>query len=226
MSEDKEKPAADAQPGAEPSGPQNRYRRRLLAGLAIGGAGLVGGVAGGSAAARTSSVGGTGERLVLDCACLGDTWRMTTFPDGPDEGDLRGSTFYVEGILYPEGHIGDGDGFVPDRNGAVGLWTCRGNFLVHPGRPEPHVMSNQEYILGLIDADNLFPPDMITTVGLEGTDQNFVRTHRAITGGTGNYRGATGECSEYFTGTNSTVFFDDPTANAPNIRFEFDLTLA
>lgn len=150
---------------------------------------------------------------------------MTTFPAAPDEGDLRGSTFYVEGILYPGGHIGDGDGFVPGPEGAVGRWFCRGNFLVHPGRPEPRIMSSQEYVLGLIDADNLFPPDMITTVGLEGAEEYFVNMHRAITGGTGNYRSATGECSQHFTGVNSTVFFDDPESNAPNIRFEFDLTL-
>ena len=131
----------------------------------------------------------------------------------------------MEGLLYPGGTIPDGNGFVPTPDGAIGHWFCRGTFQVHPGRPEPHVMTNQEYVFGLIDAEHLFPPDMLTTVGLEGTEENFVAMHRAVTGGTGKYRGARGECTQVHIGANSTVWADDPTGNAPNNRFDFDLDL-
>jgi hypothetical protein len=209
----------------EPPGPEPG-RRHLLTGLTVGTVGLVGGLVGGAGAATVlDSTGDRGETVVLDCACLGDTWRMTLFEGAGESGDLRGSPFSVEGILYPGGHLPEGDGFVPTLDEAIGHWFCRGHMILHPGRPLPHLMSNQEYVVGLIDADRLFPPDMLTTVGLEGTEENFERMHRAITGGTGLYRGARGECSQYFIGANSTVFADDPTVTAPNIRFEFDLSV-
>lgn len=217
----------ETEPGDTPH--EDRHdpgRRRLITGIALGGAGLVGGLVGGAtAAATTSSKGDSSRTLAIDVACLGDTWRMMIFENEEDPGDLRGSTFNVEGLIFPAGTIPDGNGFVPLRQEAIGHWFCRGSFLLHGGRPEPHVNTNQEYVFGLIDHDHLFHPDMICTTGLEGSNENFVRMPRAITGGTGNYRSARGECTQYFVGENSTVFADDPTVNAPNIRFEFDLDL-
>jgi hypothetical protein len=210
-----------ASPTNEDSG---RSRRRLLTGLALGGAGVAGGLVGGTTAVAASE-STSNERFSVDCACLGDSWRATLFADAPDEGDLRGSTFFVEGLLYPGGHIPDGDGFVPTTDGAIGHWFCRGHLIMNPGRGEPHIMSNQEYVFGLLGADNLFPSDMITSVGLEGANEDFVRMHRSVTGGTGKYRAAMGECVEYTVGVNSTVMADDPSSNAFNIRFEFDLSM-
>lgn len=201
-------------------------RRRMLYGLAIGGAGIAGAVVGGTATAAATSGGDANSSLTLDCACLGDTWRMNVFPNETDPGDLRGSTFNVEGLLYPGGTIPDGHGYVATADDAIGHWFCRGDFVLHAGRPEPHLMSNQEYVFGLIEPGQTFRPDMLCTVGLEGSNEDFVEMYRAVTGGAGQYRSARGECTQELIGTNSTLMAGDPSGTAaPNIRFVFDLDL-
>ena len=48
---------------------------------------------------------------------------------------------------------------------------------------------------------------------------------RAVTGGTGQYLGATGEVRQTNKGFNTTVFADGSGDNAPNFGFELDLLL-
>ena len=171
------------------------------------------------------------EQVVYEVACIGDTFRSIDIqalgiyksPHALDAGDLRGSPFWVEGIIYPEGTIA-GDGFVPTLDGAIGHWFCRGHFVVHPGRALPHIMSHHEYMFGLSDPENPFPPDMISSVGFEGTGTGELRSMRAVNGGTGRFMGATGQVAQTHMGPNGTVLFgfDFP---ADNFRFEFDLRL-
>ncbi len=149
------------------------------------------------------------HRLVLDVAL--DT-RTFTFDRGvkpfeaipPDI--LRGDTFIVNGKIYPGGTIPAGQGvFGPDEPGAIGDWLCRGVFLVGfteiaAGAPI-HVDTTQLFLL----AQN----SSLVTEGLEGV----VTTRRAVTGGTGRFRGVVGQVRQELLGTNVTGLF--------NIRLTF-----
>lgn len=193
----------------------NGGRRRLLAGVALGGAAVVGGVAG-----VTVARGGGWQRraMTMDVACLGHTWRqsMADNPSAPD--DFR-MPFLVEGSIYPEGTVGDG--FVPTNDGIIGRWFCQGWLLVHADRPEPHVSSRQVYVFGPITEDEQFPVDTMASVGLEGTSTDQTAT-RVLVGGTGRYLGATGQVLEVINGANTTVLDDGTGDLAPNFTFEFD----
>lgn len=195
-------------------------RRRLVTGLALGGAAVVGGVVGGVAApALAGGVRFERQTLSFDVACNGSTWR-DVFPANPEnESDFR-SAFNVEGFIYPLGTI-PGDGFIPTSNGAIGTWMCRGWVMIDGNRPEPHANSIHEYVLGGISDELLFPPDNLTSSGLEGTVTEQVGV-RAVTGGTGRYMGALGQVTQTNNGFNTTVFHGTPDA-APNFIFEFDL---
>ncbi len=198
-------------------------RRRLLTGLTVGGVALAGGVVGGmSTAAATSSQRVAFERatLRLDVACLGDTWRDVTTRDPADDADFR-MPFAVEGLMYPQGTIA-GDGFVPTPDGAVGHWFCRGWLILDGSRPEPHASTIQSYVFGSIAEDQLFPPDGLTSAGLEGTSGEQPTT-RSITGGTGRYMAAMGQVVQTNNGVNTTVLRDGTDMPAPNFVFAFDL---
>lgn len=165
---------------------------------------------------------GRGSRLVVDVACLGNTLALD-FAGALDAagGDLRGTSFYVEGALYPAGTIPMGAGFDPAgaMMAMMGHWLCRGWFMLHPGRLEPTVITTQEYLLQVIDsAQAPSPKDTLVSSGVEGT---FQFAHRAIIGGSGQYRHARGEVVQEVIGTNATILngIGDP---APNFRFHFD----
>ena len=161
---------------------------------------------------------GRGSRLVLDVACFGNTFRADTDAVAGG-GDRRGASFFVEGGLYPQGTLLPGDGFDPSSASGLmmGHWLCRGWFMDHPGRPEPHVLTTQEYLLHLITASQPSPPDTLASSGVEG---GIEVAHRAVIGGTGQYRHARGEVTQEVIGTNATVLPSG--ANAPNFRFYFD----
>lgn len=159
-------------------------------------------------------------RLELDVACLGDTFA----PDfagavDADAGDLRGTTFNVEGLVYPAGTVPPGDGFDPAGPAPTGLWLCQGWFILHPARGLPHVATTQHYLLGLVTDDRPSPPTQLTSSGVEGGVPDSVR---AVTGGTGRYRKARGQVTQTVIGTNTTTLrlVDEP---APNFRFRFEL---
>jgi hypothetical protein len=156
--------------------------------------------------------------VVLDVACIG----TTLAPDfaaalDPGAGDLRGAGFFVEGLIYPEGTIPDGPGFDPASATAIGTWLCRGWFMLYPGRPLPHVISTQEYMLGIVTPDNPTPDDQLVSSGTEGGVPLAVRS---IIGGTGRYRHARGEVDQHMIGTNTTILnvVGEP---APDLRFVF-----
>lgn len=186
-------------------------------------------------AAETGSLAPTitpgSSTLTIDVACLGYTYRQiapegATFPDSSDplkEFDARGTTFSVEGDIYPDGTI-SGDGFDPARHESerVGTWFCRGWYLLHSQRPEPHVLTSQEYVLGIVGPDNLFPGDQIVSSGLEGVnDGEQLRSFRSVIGGTGRYSGTLGQVLQEGNGVNTTVI--EGVGNAPNFLFTFDL---
>ncbi len=210
-------------------------RRELLKkGLIWGGAGtaaLALGGAAGSAVTVAATEENAGERreggrvVYYDVACLGDTFRVLFAPGASDSGDLRGSTFSVEGSIYPEGTIEGGDDFDPASAEAIGRWFCRGWFLINPERPEPHVITTQEYVVGAIEEGRLFPPDQLVSSGTEGSEDEKQPPIRSVIGGTGRYLGAKGGVHQYLNGTNTTRIEGlgpDPIP-APNFRFVFEL---
>ncbi len=162
---------------------------------------------------------GRGGSLVLDVACLGDSF-APNFGGVIDQpgGDFRGLSFYVEGALFPGGTIPPGSGFNPGDAMQTGHWLCRGWFMNYPARPAPGAITTQEYLLEVISAEAPSPVDTLVSSGLEGGAMSFTR---AVIGGSGNYRHARGAVVQETIGTNTTILnvFGE---NAPNFRFYFD----
>jgi hypothetical protein len=191
-------------------------RGSLLAGAGAASAGVAG-LAAAPAAAHPK------KTVRYDVACLGDTFRIILHPDAnPQAGELRGSTFSVEGWIYPAGTI-TGTGFDPASAESIGRWFCRGWFLINPDRLEPHVITTQEYVFGEIRPNRLFPRNTLASSGIEGTFEEQTAI-RSVIGGTGNFGGATGEVLQHPRGTNTTRIV--PLGiDAPNFRFEFRLRI-
>ncbi len=201
---------------------QKPNRRTVLTGAAIGGTALVGGVAGGVAGAASRADAWKRERVTFDVACLGDTWRDVV-PRNPASGADFRLPFLVEGWIYPSGTVLDG--FVPTNEGSIGRWFCQGWLILDGNRPQPHVSSRQVFVLGQIVPEDLFPTNNLVTAGIEGTDSMEQSATRAVIGGTGDYLAASGQVTQWFTGTNTTIL-DDGTGNAAlNFRMDFDLLL-
>lgn len=198
-------------------------RRRLLTGLAVGGAAVVGGVVGGVAVSTVGSGGFSRESLDLDVACIGETWRDVVPRNPADDSDFR-FPFLVEGWMYPKGTV-PSDGFIPTESGSVGRWFCRGWLILDGSRPEPHIVSAQEYVFGTISPESLFPPDNLASSGLEGTFLTTQPAARAVVGGTGVYMGAAGQVLQAGNGLNTSVLDDGSGENAPNFVFSFDLLI-
>jgi hypothetical protein len=200
-------------------------RRRLLGrGLLLGGAGIAG-----SALAAAPALPASADETrttVFEVAMLGNTHRLILGPEVANF-ELRGSTFYVEGIIYPAGTIAAAPGFDPaaHQDKAVGHWFNSGWFMAGPDRPQPHRFSLQQHVFGLITPADLFPVDQISSQGTESSHtQDFLPSTRAITGGAGRYLGATGQITQYGHGTNVTsVNILGRVVPAPNFRFIFKL---
>ena len=196
-------------------------RRRLLT---KGGASV--GVLGAAATAgillnNKADASPTNKTVRFDVACLGDTLRVVFAPGAQESGDLRGSTFSVEGSLYNPGTI-SADGFDPSRVEPVGHWFCRGWYLIEGNRPEPHVITTQEYLFGRITESDLFPADQMTSSGVEGSNDEKQLVTRSITGGAGKYAGARGEARQRGRGFNTTELAGLGLP-APNFTFELRL---
>lgn len=115
--------------------PRSERRDFLKKSILWGGAGLAGvGLATVPGPRRALASDGRARTKTFDVACIGETLRIIWAPGAPESGDLRGSTFSVEGLIYKGGAI-KGSGFDPSSAPSVGLWLCRGWFLIHPGRP-------------------------------------------------------------------------------------------
>ncbi|MPZ17478.1 MAG: hypothetical protein GEV06_06155 [Luteitalea sp.] len=154
--------------------------------------------------------------VVLDVACLGYTF-APFFDAALSDEDMRGASFFVEGNIYRARTIPDGPDWDPTSADAIGHWFCRGWFIFHPDRPLPHVITTQEYLLGIITADEPTPADTLVSSGLEG---GVELAHRAVIGGAGRYRHARGHVLQQTIGTNTTVLTGGTDA-APNFRFVF-----
>lgn len=236
-------------------------RRGLLKWLGLGlGAGALGSTA---ARAQQESSGPRwrSERVEIDVAVLGHTnydnedGAANRHPDyanrvqgrsqdGFLQSDIRGSTFYFEGLVYSGGTIPDPseeepDGVVWDfESPPIGSFFDRGWVLINNKsdgpyipRPDPHLLSHADYYLGgVVGPENLTPNDMLATVGMEnGTPPNDVVT-RAVVGGTGRYSTARGQVVQRRIGRNTTRIrgldlpggFEPP---SPNFRLTFELLL-
>lgn len=189
--------------------------------------GLIWGAAGTAAAAAgsvvTASPAGAAKRstAVFDVACLLNTFTFIAADGATDPfTNFRGSTFVVEGDLYPAGTIPSGPGFDPAGATPTGHWICRGWFVNRTGRegeadrPEPHVITQQEYLLQRMTGTDYFALDQLTSSGLEGDNHGRTAT-RSVVGGTGTFEGARGSVRQIVTGSNTT--------DGPNFRFEFSL---
>jgi hypothetical protein len=207
-------------PVAGAAGPS---RRSILRGLALASVALGAGAAG---AVGTRTFGGAQVRkkkVSLEVACLGELWREATKANPADDADFR-TSFGIEGWIYPPGTI-KGDGFIPRQDGSIGRWFCRGFILIDAARSEPHGSTTQDLYFGSITPDALFPPDMLTSSGLEGTGDRRQRSTRAVIGGAGEYFGATGTVTQQVIATNTSLFADGTNDPAPCWRMDFDLRL-
>jgi hypothetical protein len=109
----------------------------------------------------------------------------------------RGSFFVTEGNIFPGGTIaGDGATFDPNSSGALGRWFCRGTHLVSAAEfptSARAVHTAQLYLL----------PDESKSIATDGVEGN-VPMLRAVTGGTGRFRGYVGEQKQELLGFNAT----------------------
>lgn len=197
-------------------------RRRLLARAIWGAVGLTA-ATGGASVALAPAASAAGKTATYDVACLLNTFTFIAAEGATDPfSNFRGTTFFVEGDLYPGGTIPDGvTDFDPASKTATGHWLCRGWFINRTGRageedrPEPHVLTHQEYLLARITADTIFPADQLTSSGLEG-DNAGRSALRSVVGGAGVWHGARGSVFQHVIGSNTTT--------GPNFRFAFDLS--
>lgn len=197
-------------------------RRTLLARALWGTAGAAAMTTGAVALAAPAAAAGSRRSAVFDVACLFNTFTVIAAPGATDPlSDFRGSTFFVEGELYPEGTIPAGvTDYDPGSATPIGHWLCRGWFINRtnrPGesdRPDPLIVSHQEYLLERMTADDYFPVDQLTSSGLEGDNHGRTAT-RSVVGGAGAYHGARGTVLQHVIGQNTT--------GGPNFRFEFAL---
>jgi len=196
-------------------------RRQLLARAIWGTVGLTAASTGASLAVAAPAAAST-KTVTYDVACLLNTFTPIVAEGSTDpSSNFRGTTFFVEGELYPAGAIADGaTNFDPASVPAIGHWMCRGWFINRTGRageadrPEPHVVTHQEYLIGRISEGNLFPVDQLSSSGLEGDNSGRSAT-RSVVGGAGMWQAATGSVVQHVIGTNTTT--------GPNFRFVFDL---
>lgn len=163
---------------------------------------------------------------VFDVALLGDTLLIVPGPN-IDVGDLRGTTYYVEGPIYPGFTIpNEQSNWDPSQHTAqeIGRWLDIGSFMSFPGRPNPHLYGTMTHIFGLITADNNFPVDQVCSIGTESSlTQDIKPSTRSIAGGAGRYVGASGQITLFGNGSNVTVSdVLGRSGPAPNLRFFFD----
>ena len=120
-----------------------------------------------------------------------------TFVRPTDTQPERGSFFVTEGNIFPGGTIkGDGSTFDPNRQGALGRWFCRGTHLVSAAEfptSARAVHTAQLYLL----------PNESTSIATDGVEGN-APVLRAVTGGTGPFKGYIGEQKQRLLGFNAT----------------------
>jgi hypothetical protein len=117
----------------------------------------------------------------------------------------HGSAFVTQGYLYPVGTLDGTNGVLPDGSPefpdkVLGLWACYGYFVGEGGNATTGawVISTQVFDFG-----STLGEQSIMTAGYEiaDIDKDIMR---AITGGTGDFRTASGEGSQRLLGFNAT----------------------
>lgn len=166
--------------------------------------------------AQVGDLAAAGNPLVLTVDVAEDFTKFNpTFVKPTDTEPKRGSWFITEGNVYAAGTIqGAGETFDPNTGGAIGRWYCRGTHLVSA----PEIPAAP---LWVDTAQLYFLPDdahSIVTDGLEGGGAIL----RAVTGGTGQFRGYLGEQRQEFLGFNKSggvnlrvTFFLERAVNRP-----------
>lgn len=125
-------------------------------------------------------------------------------PLGPN----RGSTFIVNGTVFPGGTLPKGSGMGdPNMHGKIGVWFCKGFFTSTLGT-DPIGFNTTQMFEFNGDADAIWTEGLEGGLGIAG-----VVTHRTILGGTGRYAGARGDVIQESLGTNA--------SGTPNIRLTF-----
>jgi hypothetical protein len=172
-------------------------RRSVLTGVVLAVIALGGRPVGLGASARDHD---DTQTFVLDVAIDAHTLALNNDPTAAGT-PKRGTTFIVNGQIYPGGTIPSGvttfdPGTAP---GSIGTWVCRGVFLADfadifvNGSAALAFDTTQIFLLST-DRNALF------TEGFEGN--LGVTTHRAVTGGTGRYRRVTGTLKQQTIGVN------------------------
>jgi hypothetical protein len=191
-------------------------RRQLLARIIGGSVAAAGGLV------LAADAHAEDPRKVFEVAALGHTFTFTLAPGATDPSNWRGTTFFVEGDLYRRGTIPVGvENWDPSWATPIGHWLARGWFINRVGRvgeedrPAPPSVVHNEFLIGRIRPDSLFPPDQLTSSGLGGSSGPGGRPLHSVVGGTGRYLGAKGAVTFHTIGTNIT--------GAPNFVCDFRL---
>ena len=244
----------------------NDLRRRFLAAFGLGAGALAASRVAGAADAKspTTAQGPRGSApLVLeyDVAVLGHTnydnedGAANRDPDysgrvkDPQKfrqafgrSDLRGSSFFHEGLIYPARTIPDPktprDVNWNFEKPPVGTFFDRGWVVInnradapYVPRPNPHLLSHTDYYLGgIVSEQDLTPTDMIATVGLQHNNANVGTFRRAVLGGTGRFANVRGQLLQTHLGNNSSklqgLFLPDGVhPPSPNFRLRFELNV-
>lgn len=188
---------------------------KIISKLIIGAAALgLLAIAGSSLRGDEGKHSGSWKQLVIDVACDASTFRLNTASPS-DNGPVRGSTFIVNGKIYPGGTIAPGNGFDINTPGLIGTWVCRGAFNFSIAEIQagsaPAQSSTQNYLFNTTGDLDMNATDSLASVGEEGG----VTTQRVVSGGTGIYRGEIGEVKQEILGINSSGLF--------NFRFTFSV---
>jgi hypothetical protein len=116
----------------------------------------------------------------------------------------HGTAFITQGYIYPAGTLTESNGVLEDGSPefpdkVLGEWTCRGWFVGEGAHAKtgPMVITTQLYNFG-----ETLGAEMLVTEGYELADVG-IAIQRAVTGGTGQYTGASGVASQTFLGFNA-----------------------
>jgi hypothetical protein len=143
--------------------------------------------------------GGDVRTLSYDVAIDVKTFSLNNNDPANKSNPVRGSTFIVYGKIFPAGTIPSGvTSFDPNQPGSIGTWVCRGVFLadyadIASGTAKLAFHTTQLFMFA---NDEM----MVATEGMEGNVG--VNTNRVVTGGTGLFRGVTGEELQEVIGVN------------------------
>lgn len=148
----------------------------------------------------------------FDVAESGSKFSFDEAPLLPSGFPAYGNAFITQGYIYPAGTLGADDGVNP--NGSpefpekvIGEWTCRGYFIGNGFETEtgPVVITTQHYDFyqkrGFEENKRSSKRNLVTE-GYELIDVG-VPSKRAITGGTGSFKSASGEATQVLLGMNA-----------------------